>query len=169
MTRVVLWSMVTVFFVTLVESTILARLAFLPAVPDLVLLIVVWVSIMNGGTAGATTGFVSGLILDFISAAPIGLNALTKSVTGFIGGRLSGSFNMNRLSLPMFVAAVATAAKALLVFLASLFFGSGIAAYGLADARFWWEIVINSLCAPPVFALLSLFPSLYVAGIGDTQ
>lgn len=169
MTRVVLWSVFTVFFVTLVESTIFARLAFLPAIPDLVLLIVVWVSLMNGGSAGATTGFISGLILDFMSAAPIGLNALTKTVTGFIGGRLAGSFNMNRLTLPMFVAAVATLLKALLAFIASLFFGSGVVAYSIIDASFWYEVVVNALCAPPLFALLSLFPSLYIAKLGDNR
>lgn len=169
MTRVVLWSILTVFFVTLVESTIFARLAFLPAVPDLVLLIVVWVSLMNGGSAGATTGFISGLILDFLSAAPVGLNALTKTITGFIAGRMSGSFNMNRLTLPMFVAALATMLKALLAFAASLFFGSGVIAYGITDTEFWYEVVINALCAPPLFALLSLFPSLYIARTGESE
>lgn len=169
MTRVILWSVATVFFVTLVESTILARMAFLPAVPDLVLLVVVWVSLMNGGSAGATTGFISGLILDFASAAPIGLNALTKTVTGFIAGRLSGSFNMNRLTLPMFVAILATLLKALLSFIASLFFGSAIIVYDIIDSRFWYEVLVNALCAPPVFALLSLFPSLYVSQPGENE
>lgn len=169
MPRVILWSVLAVFFATLVESTILARIAFLPAMPDLVLLIVLWISIMNGSTAGTTTGFISGLILDFLSASPIGLNALTKTVTAYIAGRFSGSFNMNRVALPVATAVLATFSKAALVFIASLFFGASIVPYSLLAPVFWYEVLMNAIMAPPVFLLLSLFPTLFRSGSGETE
>ncbi len=169
MTRVVLWGLLTAFFATLVESSILSRLAFLPAMPDMVLLIVLWVSIENGSAVGCTTGFLSGLVLDFLSAAPVGLNALTKSVLGYVSGRFSGSFNMNRIALPVTVAVVGTALKALLTFGCSLFFGARIVVYDLGATDFWYELVMNALFAPPVFAFLSLFPGLFGSRIAEGE
>lgn len=169
MTRVVLWSVVAVFFATLVESTVLARLAFLPAMPDLVLLIVTWIAIMNGSAAGSTSGFFSGLILDFLSAAPIGLNALTKSITAYVAGRFTGSFNMNRVALPVAAAVLATVCKALLVFVASLFFGAGIVPYDLTRSGFWYEVLVNAVSAPFLFLFLSLFPNLFVGDSGEGE
>ena len=100
MCRTVIWTSITVLFFSLFQAAILSNLTFLPVMPDLVMLIIVYVSFMNASVTGATTGFISGLFLDFLSAAPIGLNAFTKTVTGFVAGKFSGSFNMSRLVIP---------------------------------------------------------------------
>ncbi len=161
MGRTVFWTAVTVLFFALFEAAILSNLMFLPVVPDLVLLVVVHVSFMNSSVTGSTAGFISGLMLDFLSASPVGLNAFTKTVTGFIAGRLSGSFNLNRVFIPALMGFSATILKAVLTLILSLFFGAGIVPYRLSGGVFWLEVLANTLCAPLVFALLGLFASLF--------
>lgn len=163
MGRVIIWTSVTVLFLSLVTATILANLLFLPVLPDLVLLVVVYVSFMNSAETGCTTGFISGILLDFLSASPIGLNAFTKSVTGFISGKLAGSFNLDRILIPFAMGVAATLVKALTTWILSFFFGPGILVYKLAGSVFWLEVFANGLCAPIVFAFLGFFPGLFIA------
>ncbi len=161
MARIVFWTGITVLFFSLFEAAILSNLMFLPVIPDLVLLIVVYVSFVNSSVTGSTVGFLSGLMLDFLSASPVGLNSFTKAITGYIAGRLSGSFNLNKLFIPALMGFSATILKAVLTGLLSLFFGAGIMPYRLSGSMFWLEVLANTVCAPLVFALLGLFISLY--------
>lgn len=161
MGRVIFWTSLTVLFFSLFEAAILSNLAFIPAMPDLVMLVIVYVSFMNTSSLGCTTGFISGLLLDFLSASPVGLNAFTKTVTGYVAGKFSGAFNLDRFFIPALMGFVATILKALVTWILSLFFGSAILTYNLIGTTFWLEILVNTVCAPLVFALLGLFPALY--------
>jgi rod shape-determining protein MreD len=161
MGRTIVWTSITVLFFALFQAAILSNLTFLPIVPDLVLLTITFVSFMNSSLTGVSCGFISGLFLDFLSSAPIGLNAFTKTLTGFIAGKFSGSFNMNRIGIPALMGFAATVLKAFSVFILSLFFGSGIHTYSLTGTSLWLEIAANMICAPIVFAILGAFPSLF--------
>ena len=77
----------------LLESAILSNIAILPAIPDLSLICVLYFSLHNGKFIGETTGFVSGLFLDFLSGAPFGLNCLLRTLIGYIGGLFSRTVN----------------------------------------------------------------------------
>ncbi|ULQ59990.1 rod shape-determining protein MreD [Brucepastera parasyntrophica] len=152
------------FLFSLFEAAILSNLAFLPVIPDLVLLVIVYVSFHNSAAIGSTTGFISGLMLDFLSASPLGLNAMTKTITGFISGKFAGSFNIDRIFLPFLLGAGATFLKMVLTWILSLFFGSDILLYRLNGFVFWIEMLENAICAPIIFAILGLFPSLFISG-----
>ena len=54
----------------LFESAILSNVRFLPAVPDFLLLCVLYFSYNGGRMFGVATGYTSGLFLDFLTAAP---------------------------------------------------------------------------------------------------
>jgi rod shape-determining protein MreD len=162
MGRIIFWTSLTVLFFSLFEAAILSNLMFLSVVPDLVLLIVVYVSFMNSSIIGTTSGFISGLLLDFLSASPIGLNSFTKTVTGFIAGKFSGSFNQNKIFLPALMGFSATILKAILIWILSFFFGSNILIYRISGSVFWLEVLANTVCAPLIFALLGLFSSFFV-------
>lgn len=162
MGRIIIWTTITVFFFSLFEAAILSNLIFLPVVPDLVLLIVIYVSFMNSSVIGTTAGFISGLLLDFLSASPIGLNSFTQTLTGFIAGKFSGSFNQNKIFIPALMGFSATVLKALMTWILSFFFGSNIIIYKLNESVFWLETVVNTISAPLVFALLGLFAALFV-------
>lgn len=163
MGRVVIWTTVTVLFFSLFEAAILSNLMFLPVLPDLVMLIIVYVSFMNSSVTGMATGFISGLLLDFLSASPVGLNAFTKTLTGYVAGKFSGSFNMNKVFIPAVMGGCATVFKAIVTLVLSLFFKSDVLVYAVTGSTFWLEVLENMICAPMVFALLGLFSTLFVA------
>ncbi len=163
MGKVLVWTTLTTFLLSLFQAIVLSGLVFLPAVPDLVLLVVLYVSFMNSSVIGSTSGFISGLLLDFLSAAPIGLNAFIKSSTGFLVGNLTGMFNLNKVFIPCFMAACATLYKAILVWILSLFFGPGVLVYVLYGKMLYAEMLVNVLFAPVIFGFLSVFSSLFIS------
>lgn len=61
--------------------------------PDFLLMVVIYVAMRSGSTVGVVVGFVMGLLEDLLSAGSLfGLAPLTKSLTGFLIGRLQGKF-----------------------------------------------------------------------------
>ncbi|MDP6966515.1 MAG: rod shape-determining protein MreD [Candidatus Marinimicrobia bacterium] len=62
--------------------------------PDFLLIFVIYLALKNGSMQGVIYGFTLGIIEDFLSAGSlIGLAPLTKSITGFLIGRLQGKFH----------------------------------------------------------------------------
>ncbi len=54
--------------------------------PDLLLVLVVWIALVEGQFTGTIAGFACGLLFDVVSADVIGTNALAKTIAGFIAG-----------------------------------------------------------------------------------
>ncbi len=61
--------------------------------PDLILIMLVIFALHNGQNAGSTAGFLLGVISDLISGGLLGLGALSKTVTGFVAGRIGDFFH----------------------------------------------------------------------------
>jgi rod shape-determining protein MreD len=138
------------------------RLAIYHAVPDIALGILVFSSYSNGVMSGQITGFFSGLMIDFLSAAPLGLNALIRTIVGALSGLIKDIFVFDTIFLPMLLCAAATGLKALLLFLLHFLFFEDIRVYPLREPLFWIELALNTLIAPFLFALLRRFTSLLV-------
>ena len=149
----------TLFFLcfALFETTILANMLFLPAVPDFLLLILMYVAVNNGRLFGVTVGFISGLFLDFFSGCPFGLNCLLRTLMGYIFGLFSKTLNINGVILPALQGFLATLLKALLLWIISIFFPSGIKSYVLFSTPLAFELAFNTVLAPLMFAFMSLF------------
>ena len=161
MVKVVLWSAVAALFFSLVQAAVLSNIDILSAVPDLILLFVIYFSLENGSMAGCTAGFFAGIIMDFISAAPLGMNAMSKTITGFAAGKFRSSFNLQRLFIPIIAGFAATLLKALVALILSFFFGDKIMRYRIASPVLWFEAIANAVCAPLVFMLLNAFKPLF--------
>ena len=99
----------------LIESAILSNIAFLRAVPDLSLICVLYFSLHNGRVSGECTGFISGLFIDFLSAAPFGLNCLFRTVLGYLGGVFTKTFNTDGIIIPAVLGFCATIIKCLFI------------------------------------------------------
>ena len=143
----------------ILETALLSNISFLPVVPDLALLILIYVSFYNGSVSGEVNGFFSGLILDFLSISPLGLNSLLRTIIGFIVCCFKDFINVDTVFFPAVLAAIATFMKALLLVVVSFFFGGKIAVYHLSESIFWIELCMNTVLAPIMFAFLRLFPS----------
>jgi rod shape-determining protein MreD len=162
MTKPVVWGTVFALIAGILQSTLFSRLAIYHALPDLALGILVFCAYSNGTMTGQLTGFFSGLLLDLLSAAPLGLNTFVRTVIGAAGGRMSGTFFLDNIFLPMALCAGATAFKAVLYFGLNLLFSGAVPAYSLAEPVFWVELLLNAAAAPFLFALLKLFKPLLI-------
>ncbi|WP_428768194.1 rod shape-determining protein MreD [Treponema sp. HNW] len=141
----------------LIQTAILSNRHALPVVPDILLLVAVFIGFHNGSTSGQTAGFFSGLLLDFLSAAPLGLNALIRTIIGFLSGLFYQSLETTGILVPLISGFTATAAKALLIRIVSFFYPDSVLTYSLFSSVFWYECLFNTLCAPLVFRFLSFF------------
>jgi rod shape-determining protein MreD len=141
---------------------LLEKLTLYNAKPDLALGILVYSAYVNGTMTGQLSGFISGIFIDFLSQAPLGLNALVRTIIGALGGLIRGRFFLGRVLLPMALCASATILKALMVFILHLLFAGSVPSYALLEPKFWSELLLNTASAPFLFGLLQLFKPLLV-------
>ena len=161
MAKRIIWGVVFILIAALLQSTVLSRLAIhIRAVPDLALCILVFSAYVNGTMIGQLTGFFSGFFLDFLSSAPLGLNALVRTLIGAVTGYMKGTFFLDIVFLPMALCAGATVFKAAVYFLLHLLLAGTVPVYSFSNPVFWIELGLNVFCAPFLFAFLKLFEPL---------
>ncbi|MBQ9623532.1 MAG: rod shape-determining protein MreD [Treponema sp.] len=139
------------------ETAILSNMLFLPAVPDFLLIVTLYVSVHNGRLFGVSSGFVSGLFLDFLSASPFGLHSLFRTIIGYISGVFNKTLNMDGVFLPILIGFVATLMKVFMIFVISVFFPDSVVPYSLLSKSFLFELAANSILTPLVFKFLGIF------------
>jgi rod shape-determining protein MreD len=159
MVKRIFWAAAFIVIAALLESTILRRLAIFHAVPDLALGILVYSAYVNGAMTGQLLGFFSGFFLDFLSASPLGLNALIRTLVGALAGMLKGAFFLGRIFFPMVLCAGATLIKAFSLFLLHKLLAGAIPSYPLYSPLLWVELGLNTFSAPLLFGFLKLFES----------
>ncbi|MBQ4378220.1 MAG: rod shape-determining protein MreD [Treponema sp.] len=142
------------------ETAILSNMLFLPSVPDLILIISLYLSVHNGKIFGVSSGFVSGLFLDFLSVSPFGLHSLLRTVIGYLAGIFNKTLNMQGIFLPVLIGFSATIFKTLLIFIISVFFPDSVVPYSLLSRSFLFELAANSILTPFVFKFLDIFSNM---------
>jgi rod shape-determining protein MreD len=141
---------------SLLQSTILGRVAIAGVIPDLSLIVIIFSANKNGPFLGEITGFFSGLIDDFISLSPLGFHSLYKTVIGFISGRTKGTILVDPILMPMIFILIGTFIKAIMVFILALIFDIAPGYMNVFTKFFWIELGYNTFLAPFLFALLRL-------------
>jgi len=153
MIRCIIWTVFLCILAGILQSTLIARIAFFNVIPDLALCILVFSAYVNGTMAGQVSGFCSGLFLDFLSAAPLGLNCLIRTLIGALAGIFKGSFFLDIFFMPIILCAFATILKAIILLILHLIFNS-IPAYSFTSSLLWIELGLNCLSAPLLFLIL---------------
>jgi rod shape-determining protein MreD len=152
--RTIIWTVLFCTIAGILQSTVLSKIAIYGAVPDFALCVVIFSAYTNGTMTGQISGFFSGLLLDFMSSAPLGLNCLIRTLTGAITGLFKGAFFLDVFFLPVILCALGTFFKAFLFFILHLILGAAVPSYTLFAPLFWVELGLNSLIAPLLFLLL---------------
>jgi rod shape-determining protein MreD len=168
MAKKVVWAVIFAIFAALLQSTLFSRLSlYFHAVPDLALGIIVYSAYVNGTMTGQLSGFCSGFFLDFLSAAPLGFNALIRTIVGALAGLMKGTFFLDFIFLPMALCAGATVVKALMYLILNILLAGTVPAYSLFHITFWMELIFNTVSAPLLFAFLKLFEPMLVGRRGN--
>lgn len=81
--------LIALFSVCLLQTAIVPFLTISGIRPDLFLILLLGLSLSVGPELAAAAGFLIGLYQDALSGAPLGLNAFTLSLIGFLVSRLS--------------------------------------------------------------------------------
>jgi len=161
MIRSIILTVVLSIAAAILQSTLIAKIAFFNVVPDLALCILVFSAYVNGTMTGQVSGFFSGLFIDFLSQSPLGMNALIRTVTGALAGIFKGALFLDYIVMPAILCALATILKAIMMFILH-FIITSIPAYSFIEPVFWIELALNVISAPLLFLLLRQFRPMLV-------
>ena len=98
----------------LLETTVLGSRTLGGTQPELVLLIVIAIAMVEGPATGAIAGFTAGLVTDLLLDLPKGLSAFVFTSTGYAVGALRDHYEGTTAWLRIVVAGIATGAALLL-------------------------------------------------------
>ena len=139
------------FFAVFLQSTVFGFYSIKGTLPDMVLVFVVFFSIVNGAAKGTVYGFLCGLLEDLYLGRFIGINAISKALTGFMVGKLQGGFFRENVMVGAIAVVLGTLlnAAALLVLSRIAFPSFHI------DTQFalgvFYQIIYNVILAAPLY------------------
>ena len=140
----------------LIQSTLLRWVTVRGVKPDLALIVLVFVAVRRGSMSAQVPGFLSGLLQDVLSLAPLGFNALLRTLLGFFYGLTAGSIFVDPVLMPVLLTLVATLLKGLASSLLVALFGIPAPGFQIFTGPLWIEIGYNAALAPFLFAPLRL-------------
>lgn len=142
------------------QSTLLHWVAVRGVIPDLGLIVLVFVAIRRGSMTAQLSGFASGVVEDVLSLSPLGFHAFIRTVVGFLYGLTEGSIFVDPILMPVILIIIATLFKALISSLLVAFLSIPAVGFGVFAGPLWIELGYNAVLAPFLFGLLGLLKSL---------
>ena len=142
------------------QSTLLHWIAVRGVIPDLGLIVLVFVAIRRGSMTAQLSGFASGVVEDVLSLSPLGFHAFIRTMVGFLYGLTVGSIFVDPILMPVILIIIATLLKALISSLLVAFLSIPAAGFGVFAGPLWVELGYNAVLAPFLFALLRLLKPL---------
>jgi rod shape-determining protein MreD len=144
---------VLLFVAAVMQVAIFAQLHVLGAVPQLLLVTLVAVSLLRGSIAGAVGGFFAGLLVDSGTLGEFGLTALVLTLAGYWIGRYGETTGRDRAHAPFLSVAVISVLYSFGMLVVHFVLGESAPAgpvfRGLAPG-----IVMNLVLTAPVYALV---------------
>jgi rod shape-determining protein MreD len=127
-----------------------------PVAVDFVLVVVVYVALTAGPSAGLLSGAVAGLIQDALSTSLIGIGGLAKTIVGFLAGIVGTQFIVVD-TLPRFVVFFAATVVHAVVFM-GLYAVLDLRHFGTPYAAVAGQAAGNALVGVVAFQLVELLP-----------
>jgi rod shape-determining protein MreD len=138
------------------QSTLLHWVAIRGVIPDVGLIILVFVAIRRGSMTAQLSGFATGVIEDLLSLSPLGFHAFMRTVIGFLYGLTVGSIFVDPILMPVLLTVIATLFKALVSSVLVTFLSIPAEGFRVFAGPLWIELGYNAVLAPFLFALLGL-------------
>lgn len=148
------WMMAVLGLSVLLQGTLLSRVRFFGAHPNLLLAAVVCWSLLHSVSDGLIWGFVGGLGLDLVAGMPLGTSSLALMPTSFLAGIGRGSVFANNLVLPMLLVALATPVHGWIVLLVRQLGGVPVDWLGTTLRVIAPELTLNALLMAAVYPVL---------------
>jgi rod shape-determining protein MreD len=137
------FSLVVFLCAMIVQTTLLNFFTIDGVKPDLVLIIVIYLGLMEGPNLGCLGGFSLGLFEDVYSGISLGgVNALSKTIAGFLSGLLGKRLYTQSLFTPIICVGLGTVLDVLLGVSMHKDFSQGW------ERTLLYESIYNMLCCP---------------------
>jgi len=148
-----LWTKAGIVIIALVTELALANiLKFNIVKPDLMLIVVICLSFIFGTEEGVTVGFAGGLLKDIFSVHLLGINALVKTLIGFIAGVIREKiFSQHLMWVVTIFTFIFTFINNLIIYLLLNALQSNYNFAVILKGFFLNQAIINSLLAPFIF------------------
>jgi rod shape-determining protein MreD len=118
---------IVLLVVLILQATVVHRIAIAGVRPDLLVAFVVYFGWMRGPIPGVVGGFSVGLIQDLDAPGPLGLNALAKTVVGFLVAKAGFRVHRSNLGVRFFFFLFAMLVHDLIYFL--IYTGGDLSAF----------------------------------------
>ena len=115
----------TVIAAAFLQAALAPYMAIGSVVPNIMLIVVVTLALVEGPAAGCALGFACGLIFDLLGSGPVGPMILVLTVTGYLAGLLHANLFAEGWLLPITVLAIAALGSELAYGLIMDLFGAG--------------------------------------------
>jgi rod shape-determining protein MreD len=144
---------VLLFFVAVVQVSLLTSVDVFGGMPNLLLVTIVAVALLRGSVFGAMGGFFGGLLLDTANLETLGLTSLVLTVGGYWIGRYGETTGRDRTHAPFVSVAVVTVLYA---------FGVLVLHFMIGDPVSGRRILVESLVPTVAFNLILTAPVYWV-------
>lgn len=113
-------------FGIILQTTVVNYIAIFGVKPDLLLIIVVYLGFKRGSLTGEISGFFGGFLEDLFTGNLIGINALAKTIIGYIVGLARGKLAFENTITQVVITFIATLVGVIISFFAAVIFTSYI-------------------------------------------
>ena len=149
------------FFVAIVQVSLLSSIGIAGGTPNLLLVTLVAVALLRGSIFGAAGGFFGGLLIDTANLETLGLTSLILTLAGYWIGRYGETTGRDRTHAPYVSVAVVTMLYALGVLLLDFLLGDPVPGRRLLIDSLVPSVAFNLILTAPVYWLVAkLLPPL---------
>lgn len=148
--------LINTFFIALAvlfQSTLAQHVAVYGVVPDIALIIILFVSLKKGSKVGELTGFLGGSLVDFLSLAPLGFHGLIYCIIGFFAGLTDKNISTESLLTQVLFIVASIFVKYVLATLLVVLFSIETTSFTLLSQSFFIELLYTTLLTPLIFGV----------------
>lgn len=139
------------FLALFFQTTIFRAIPIHGAVPDLLLILVIFYAVFSGSTKGAVYGVACGLWEDLYLGRMIGINAISKGITAYIMGHMEGPVFKDNILVGIIGVVGGTIINSAIIFVISWV---GINGFGFDKNLFAgliYQGIYNTIIAIPIY------------------
>jgi rod shape-determining protein MreD len=140
------------FFVVVIQLSVIANVDVLTGHPNLLLVTVLCVSLLRGAIFGAVAGFSAGLLADTGVFGTLGFTALLLTLAGYWTGRYGETTGRDRAHAPMLSIAVITVLYQIAALVLRYLLGQAAPAHHIFVALAP-TVLLNLILTAPVYAV----------------
>ncbi len=142
------------FFVAVIQVSILSTIDVLGGAPNVLLVTLLAVALLRGALFGALCGFFAGLVLDTATLQTLGLSSLLYTVAAYWIGRYGETTGRDRFHAPYVSVGVVTVLYAFAALALHFMLGQHASAHVVLIDALVPNVVFNLLVTAPVYALV---------------